>query len=46
MLVQSLIKNTVELKAFRVISVVMGEGGLLARLDPDERYLPRAARQI
>ncbi len=41
MLVESLIKNTVELQGFRVLSVVMGEGGLLAKLGPDGRYLPR-----
>jgi len=44
MLVESLIKDTVELQGFRVTSVVMGEGGLLAKLGPDGRYLPRCGQ--
>ena len=41
MLVESLIKSTVELQGFRVTSAVKDEGGLLATIEPDGRYTPR-----
>jgi len=41
MLVESLIKSTVELQGFRVVEVRMGVDGLEAELAPDGRYAPR-----
>ena len=41
MLVESLIKETVELQGFCVVTVQQTDDGLEARLAPDERYAPR-----
>ncbi len=41
MLVESLIKETVELQGFRVVAVQQTVGELEARLAPDGRYVPR-----
>ena len=41
MLVESLIKETVELQGFRVVTVRKTAGGLEAELAPDRRYAPR-----
>lgn len=44
MLVESLIKETVELQGFRVVAVQRTDDGLEARLAPDGRYMPRCGR--
>lgn len=44
MLVESLIKETVELQGFRVVAVQRTDNGLEARLAPDGRYVPRCGR--
>ena len=44
MLVESLIKATVELQGFRVESVTFGTIGLVAMIAPDRRYAPRCGR--
>ena len=41
MLVESLIKETVEMQGFRVVGVQRTEDGLEAKLAPDGRYAPR-----
>ena len=41
MLVESLIKKTVELQGFRVVTVTKVRDGLEAKLAPDKRYAPR-----
>ena len=41
MLVESLIKETVELQGFRVVAVKKVDAGLEAELDPDLRFSPR-----
>jgi hypothetical protein len=41
MLVESLVKETVELQGFRVLTVTKAGGGLEAELTPDGRYAPR-----
>ncbi len=41
MLVESPIKETVELQGFRVVTVRKTAGGLEAELAPDRRYAPR-----
>jgi len=40
MLVESLIKETVELQGFSVVAVQQTDEGLEARLTPDGRYAP------
>ena len=42
MLVESLVKETVELQGFRVLTVTKADGGLEAELAPDGRYAPRS----
>ena len=44
MLVESLVKETVELQGFRVESVTGSAAGLVADLSPDGRFLPRCGR--
>ena len=39
---ESLVKETVELQGFRVLTVTKADGGLEAELAPDGRYAPRA----
>jgi hypothetical protein len=41
MLVESLVKETVELQGFRVLTVTKADDGLEAELAPDRRYAPR-----
>ena len=41
MLVESLVKATVELQGFRVVTVTGDVGGLVAQLAPDLRFSPR-----
>lgn len=41
MLVENLIKETLELQGFRVVSVKRVSGGLEAKLAPDRRFAPR-----
>jgi len=41
MLVENLIKETVELQGFRVVTVTKVDGGLEAKLAPDRRHAPR-----
>jgi transposase len=41
MLVESLVKGTVELQGFRVVNVTGGAAGLVATIAPDRRYTPR-----
>lgn len=43
MLVESLIKETVELQGFRVVAVKKVDAGLEAELDPDLRFSPRCS---
>ena len=44
MLVESLVKATVELQGFRVVDVTGDVAGLTAALAPDGRYAPRCGR--
>ena len=44
MLVESLIKATVDLQGFRVASVQGGKKGMIAELAIDRRYAPRSRR--
>ena len=44
MLVESLVKATLELQGFRVVEVTGGADGLVARVEPDRRYEPRCAQ--
>ena len=44
MLVESLIKATVELQGFRVLRVTGDVAGVAAELVPDGRYAPRCGR--
>jgi len=44
MLVESLVKATIELQGFRVVSVTGGTAGLVAAIAPDRRYSPRCGR--
>ncbi len=44
MLLESLVKATVELQGFRVVTVTGDTGGLVAELAPDRRYAPRCGR--
>ena len=44
MLVESLVKATVELQGFRVVRVTGDVAGLVAELAPDGRYAPRCGR--
>ena len=44
MLVESLVKATVELQGFRVVTVTGGPGGLVAQLAPDRRFSPRCGQ--
>ena len=44
MLVESLVKATVELQGFRVLRVTGDVGGLAAELAPDGRYAPRCGQ--
>ena len=41
MLLESLVKATVALQGFRVVTVTGDAGGLVAELAPDLRFLPR-----
>ena len=43
MLVESLVKETVELQGFRVLTVRKANDGLEAELAPDGRYAPRCS---
>ena len=43
MLIESLIKETVELQGFRVLTVTKANDGLEAELAPDGRYAPRCS---
>jgi hypothetical protein len=44
MLVESLVKATVELQGFPVLNVTGGTSGLLVDLDADRRYAPRCGQ--
>ncbi len=44
MLIESLVKATVELQGFRVVSVTGGTSGLVATIARDRRYSPRCGR--
>ena len=44
MLLESLVKATVELQGFRVVEVAGGAAGLVATIAPDRRYAPRCGR--
>ena len=44
MLLESLVKATVELQGFRVLRVTGDVAGLVAELAPDVRYTPRCGR--
>lgn len=44
MLIESLVKETVELQGFRVVKVTGGASGLVAMIAPDKRFLPRCSR--
>ena len=44
MLVESLVKATIELQGFRVVRVTGDVAGLAAELAPDGRYAPRCGR--
>ncbi len=44
MLLESLVKATVELQGFRVVRVTGDVGGLVAQLAPDLRFLPRCGQ--
>ena len=44
MLIESLVKATVELQGFRVMHVAGNADGLVATLGPDRRYAPRCGR--
>ena len=44
MLLESLVKATVELQGFRVVTVTGDAGGLVAQLAPDLRFLPRCGQ--
>ncbi len=44
MLVASLVKGTLELQGFRVVSVTGDPGGLVVTIGPDRRYAPRCGR--
>ena len=44
MLIESLVKATVELQGFRVMAVTGDTAGLVATIGPDRRYAPRCGR--
>ena len=44
MLVASLVKGTLELQGFRVVSVTGDPVGLVVTIGPDRRYAPRCGR--
>jgi transposase len=44
MLVESLVKETVELQGFRVAKVTGGASGLVAMIAPDGRFSPRCGQ--
>ena len=44
MLIESLVKETVELQGFRVIKVAGGVSGLVAMIAPDKRFSPRCGQ--
>ena len=44
MLLESLVKATVELQGFRVLAVTGDAGGLVAELVPDLRFAPRCGQ--
>ena len=44
MLLESLVKATVELQGFRIVTVTGEAGGLVAKLAPDRRFLPRCGQ--
>ena len=44
MLIENLVKATVELQGFRVVSVTGGTAGLVATIARDRRYSPRCGR--
>ena len=44
MLLESLVKATVELQGFRVVTVTGDAGGLVAELAPDLRFSPRCGQ--
>lgn len=44
MLLESLVKATVELQGFRMVTVMGDAGGLVAELAPDRRFAPRCGR--
>ncbi len=44
MLIESLVKATVELQGFRVATVTGGASGLVAMIAPDRRFSPRCGR--
>ena len=44
MLLESLVKATVELQGFRVVTVTGDAGGLVAELAPDRRFLSRCGQ--
>jgi len=44
MLLESLVKATVELQGFRVVTVTGDTGGLVAELAPDLRFVPRCGQ--
>ena len=44
MLLESLVKATVELQEFRVVTVMGEVGGLVAKLAPDRRFSPRCGQ--
>ena len=44
MLLERLVKATVELQGFRVVTVTGDAGGLVAELAPDRRFVPRCGQ--
>ena len=44
MLIESLVKATVELQGFRVVDVAGSAAGMVVRIVPDRRYTPRCGR--
>ena len=46
MLIESLVKETVELQGFRVVKVTGGVSGLVAMIAPDKRFSPRCSQCV
>ena len=42
MLIESLVKETVELQGFRVLKITDSASGLVAMMAPHKRFLPRS----